>query len=472
MNGPCALAIDQGSHATRAIVYDGRGEALATASRTIQTRIGEGGRVEHDAAAIVAATRAAIDAAIEAAGAAGARISVAGLATQRSTVVCWRRADGEPLSPAISWRDLRQQALIDGLRAHAGRVRSLTGLPLSAHYGASKIRWCLDHLPAVARAAARGDLVAGPLSSFLVRNLTGASETVDPANASRTQLWSPASGQWCAPLLELFGLQRQWLPRCVPTRYAFGSLRCGAREVPLAIVTGDQSAVPFAFGPPDMGTAYVNAGTGAFIQLPARAPAEPPLLASVLCRDDDRTLFAIEGTVNGSGAALDWLRERHGIDAADPALAAAAAREADPPPFLNSVAGIGSPFWKTGFEPRFEADAAAPARLAAVIDSIAFLIAENLDAMRDQGAVPTRILLTGGVAASDRLAVCLAQICGLPVDRALEKQATARGVAALALGACARFASVPSQRFEPGPEDGARARRQRWRAAFLAALAD
>jgi len=68
----------------------------------------------------------------------------AGLAVQRSTIVCCSRADGGALSPAISWQDRRNAAWLETLGNQAGRVRELTGLPLSPHYGASKIRWCLE----------------------------------------------------------------------------------------------------------------------------------------------------------------------------------------------------------------------------------------------------------------------------------------------------------------------------------------
>ena len=40
-------------------------------------------------------------------------------------------------------------AWLAGLQRESARVHSLTGLPLSPHYGASKLRWCLDYVGAV-----------------------------------------------------------------------------------------------------------------------------------------------------------------------------------------------------------------------------------------------------------------------------------------------------------------------------------
>jgi glycerol kinase len=82
----------------------------------------------------------------------GRPIVAAGLATQRSTICCWDRNDGTPLSPALSWQDRRNAVLLERMRHLAGRVREITGLPLSPHYGASKLRWALDHVAEVGQA--------------------------------------------------------------------------------------------------------------------------------------------------------------------------------------------------------------------------------------------------------------------------------------------------------------------------------
>jgi hypothetical protein len=66
---------------------------------------------------------------------------------------------------------------------------------------------------------------------------------------------------------------------------------------------GDQNAVPFAAGPPEAGTLYANAGTGAFVLAPFMAGDAPEgLLASLLPGDG----AAVEGTVNGAGSAIEW----------------------------------------------------------------------------------------------------------------------------------------------------------------------
>src|SRR5690606_20995967 len=142
----------------------------------------------------------------------------------------WRRTDGAALSPVISWQDTRHADWLKRMQPQARRVRALSGLVLSPHYGASKMRWCLENLPEVRQAAGQvtdgqPDAVLGPLASFLLFRLLEESPlAADPANAARTQLWSPATLDWSPELCDLFGIDRHLLPGCVPSRHSFGQL--------------------------------------------------------------------------------------------------------------------------------------------------------------------------------------------------------------------------------------------------------
>ncbi len=434
MSGDIVIAIDQGSHASRALAFDRRGRRLAATLQTVSTSHNALGHVEHDAEELVATVRACLD--DLAAQLPASRWSAAGLATQRSTIVCWDRASGRALSPAISWRDLRQSAWIARIERHAQEVHALTGLPLSAHYGASKLRWCLDHLPAVRAAHAGGILCAGPLSSFLLyRLLRERPFLVDPANASRTQLWSPQTRDFHAGLLDLFGVPRAVLPMPALTQQRFGTLTVDGHGIPMLACTGDQAAVPFAGGALEPGVAYLNVGTGAFL---LRAISQPvsaaPLLTSVLRAHATGIDHVLEGTVNGAMAALDAFAASEGA-AVDELIVAADDDEpiaAHAPFFLNGVGGLGAPFWVPDFPSRFEGDGTVRDRFRAVIESIAFLVRANLDEMGRHLRPPAQLITTGGLSRMRLLRSLLARLTGAPVAFAAETEATARGVAFLA----------------------------------------
>ena len=198
----------------------------ADAKRAVATVTASGGRVEQDADELADSLARAAEQALAAAP--GASVLAAGLATQRSTIVCFRRPHGPALGSALSWQDRRAADWLAAFAPHAARIRELTGLPLSPHYGASKLRWCLDHRPAVARARADGALCAAPLAAWLVARLTGATPRVDPANASRTLLFDSARLDWSPELLVRFGIDRVWLPDLAATQDRYGCSRSRA----------------------------------------------------------------------------------------------------------------------------------------------------------------------------------------------------------------------------------------------------
>ena len=283
----CVLALDQGGSSSRAIAFDASGAQVASASVGVADRREGQDRVEQDPEELVASLRTAAVECAEAAGGARA-IARAGLATQRSSVVCWDRGTGEALSPVLSWQDRRAAEWLRSFEPRAPAIHRETGLFLSPHYGASKLRWCLDHLEPVRRARDRGRLAMGPLASFLAfRLLEGRPFVADPANASRTLLWSVRARDFAPELLELFGIPREVLPASVPSRGDLGLLDVAGERIPFTILTGDQSAAVFASGPPRADTVYVNVGTGAFVQRPCdRLPVSLPRLLASLVHDD------------------------------------------------------------------------------------------------------------------------------------------------------------------------------------------
>jgi len=466
------LALDQGGHASRAIVFDATGDKLAEASQPIDTVV-DGERVSLDPEQLVATLRGAAEAVCRELGDECHRLHAAGLATQRSNIACWDRDSGEALGPVLSWQDRRAPQYLDGL--DAAWVHRLTGLFPNPHYGASKLAWCLAQEPAVAEAAARGRLMFGPMASYLAAQLGGQAPAADPANASRTLLWNLRRQDWDPELCAHFGIAPELLPPTAPSRGDYGTLELLGHSIPLTVVTGDLSAAAFVHGRPQARQAYITVGTGAFVQRLSRQlpDGNPRLLNGMVWSDGQEAWYSLEGTVNGAGSALTWLLRQHAVDEAyvQEHLPNWCVTEQAPPLFLNGVSGLGSPYWQAGFESRFIGEGTLAAQAVAVLESIVFLLVENLRSMDEVMAAPGALLVSGGLSRLDGFCQRLGDLSGLPVRRSGETEGTAKGLAYLLAGLPAHWRVEGGDGFTAQPNPALLERYRRWQAQMQSALA-
>ena len=466
------LCLDQGGHSSRALVIDLQGQIRAQASHPIDTRRADT-HVEHDPRQLVDTLRRSADAALAQLGPLAGNVVAAGLATQRSSMLCWDKDTGLALTPVLSWQDTRAADWLEDFSEHWSRVHEITGLVLSAHYGVSKMVWCLQHMPEVAGAAEQDRLQCGPLASFLAMQLTEGEAFADPANASRTLLWDRSTRDWSDELLALFGVSRKLLPPAVPSRFDWGKLSTAHGELPLPVVTGDQSAALFAFGRPAVDVCFANLGTGAFLQrvLPCSDVDPGRLLASVVYQDAGDATTVVEGTVNGAGSALSEVaKQLHmGKDDLHAGSAAWLNGNDDPPLFINGVAGLGSPWWLTDVDTGFAGSASAnpEAQIAGVLESIVFMLCVNLQHMERLPGSVNHLVATGGLASVDPLLQRLSDLSGLPVDRAMVREATATGLACLLAGLPESWPGVTVEAsYQPQPADALQARFAAWQQAM------
>ncbi|MDQ1363615.1 MAG: hypothetical protein QG652_1477 [Pseudomonadota bacterium] len=454
------LVIDQGTHATRALLFSPRGDILAQAEQTVALQRIDHEQVEQDAEEILRSIHQVLS-----------RIgnipdrTICALTTQRSTTLAWDKTTGKALCPALSWQDRRAQNDLQQFSAHTARIKSITGLPLSAHYGAGKLRWLLAHNNRVQTAAQQNNLCMGPLASFLLwRLLIDNKFCVDISNAHRMLLLDLHSGDWSDELLRIFQIEKKYLPPCLPLQHHYGFLQ--PYNFPITAVCGDQTAAFHGLGPLPDGTAVVNAGSGAFILAACdRVITGTPLLCGIRAGG-----WLLEGTVNGAGSALDWAQPQWPVENLFEQLPLWLNTETSPPVFINTVGGLGSPWWSSAIAPHFaghQDQHPLPARYVAIIESIVFLLQHNLHAMQKHLAIHT-LLISGGLSRLDGLCQKLANLSGCKVQRAEVFETTARGAAWLAAGQPADWFGTPasSRVFIPATDTGLQSRF----AIFAAAL--
>jgi len=445
------LAVDQGTHASRALVLDTSGQVTSQSLHSVSLAHPRPGWFEQDAGQIAASVQAAIQEALHGLTAnQRAAVRACGISSQRSTVLAWQ-GNGTPLSTAINWQDTRGEPQLETLRSRASTIHKLSGLPLSAHYGASKLHWLhqlLGNAPGIK---------LGPLVSFLLDRMTQDSRcAVDHSNAQRMQLFDIHSLNWSRQLSDWFDVPIENLPVCLPVRHDYGTLT--DYDIPVTAVCGDQNAAWFGSGEPDAGTARVNLGSGAFILArQTRDSRVPNLLSSIADSDRHSCQHLVEATVNGADNALQWLIAQTSVQDIQSRLAVWLEQIAKPPLFLNTVGGLGSPWWKQGLAPKFVQDndqTSDAERAVAVAESTLFLVKYNLEQMQKQQAI-LRLTVSGGLSRIEPLCQKLANLSGLPVERAEDPEASARGIAWLAAGRPENWCQAgKTQLFEPLSDTG------------------
>jgi len=239
---------------------------------------------------------------------------------------------------------------------------------------------------------------------------------------------------WSNKLTNWFGVPESLLPKCMPMYADYGVLT--ESGIPVTAVCGDQNAAMFGVGEMSETTALVNLCSGAFIlRTMVNNKTSIKQLSGIAYSDDKAVEYVREATINGAGSALSWLEKTYNIDTIQERLNGWLETIDDPPLFINSIGGLGSPWWRQDVEPGFiDADLNNEGALVvAVVESIIFMVRNNLDLMIKESPLK-KLRVSGGLSKSDGLCQKLSNLCGLPVERADNSEATARGVAWLAAG--------------------------------------
>ena len=438
MSQPLILAIDQGGQSSRVAVYTHVGECLHSFSAACSTThefISGVEHIEQSPRDILLGIKACIEKITVALGDDVKNIVAAGFAGQGSSLLCWNNQTGEALSPVLSWQDIRGDHYLKNMSLTHSQAQRITGLRVSPHYGASKIRWCLDNNPLVASAFNNNSLSIGPIVSYIFWHLLNAN-LVDPGHAQRTLLWNLQINDWDNSLLELFNIPRELLPQCKYHNSHFGDLALGEIKIPFTASARDQGASLFARGLPDKNACYINIGTGAFIQrLSENLHAPEGILVSPLWIPENSTAkqyYCWEATVNGAAAAISFLQQHTGLQITpaemNKALELSPTQECY---FLNAVGGLSAPYWRTDLQSQFSENISADEKILAWLESIIFQIAINVRLM-DELSGAQKIYISGGFSKADGLCQKLADLLQVPVHRSENTDATLQGIACMA----------------------------------------
>ncbi len=425
------LALDQGTTSSRAILFDQAGTIKAVAQQEFQQIYPRSGWVEHDANEIWQSQLAVAQQVLREHNIGAADIAAIGIANQRETTMLWDRKTGQPLHNAIVWQDRRTAEFCDDLRAdgHAETIAQKTGLVIDPYFSGTKLRWLLDHVPAARGQADRGELAFGTIDSWLLWKLSGGKlHLTDVSNASRTMLLNLRTLNWDQQLLDLLDIPASVLPEVCPSSQVYGQCEADlfGHPIPLAGSAGDQHAALFGQNCTKHSMAKNTYGTGCFMLM--NIGSEPvaskkKLLTTIACTASERPDFALEGSVFVGGAAVQWLRDGLGIinSSVDVEALAASVSDSGGVYMVPAFAGLGAPHWDAyarGIIAGISRGTTAAHLARATLESIAFQVADVLDAMKDDAGIPIEQLrVDGGACVNDLLMQFQADILQVPVVR-------------------------------------------------------
>ncbi|MBY8337563.1 glycerol kinase GlpK [Alteriqipengyuania sp. NZ-12B] len=480
------LVIDAGTTSTRAILFGRDGAVAGTAQAEITQHFPQPGRVEHDAQEI---WQASLNCARRVLGNRPPEsIAAIGITNQRETVVAWDRETLKPLARAIVWQDRRTADVCRRLRDEGREeaVHKETGLLLDPYFSATKMRWMLDNVDAVAQAQEAGRLAFGTVESWLVAKLSGGAHVSDASNASRTLLLPLGEAGFSSDLCDLFGVPHEALPQVVDTHgeIARTDPELFGRAIPICGLVGDQQAATIGQGCLSEGQTKATYGTGAFIlanhgtQIPH---SEHRLLSTVLTQNDGQRTYAIEGSVFVAGSLIQWLRDSLGLidSAQETEVLARSVENSGEVVIVPALAGLGAPHWRAearGLIAGLSFSTGKAHIVRAALESMSCQTYDLATAFAADGARWESLRIDGGMSANDWLAQDIADILNIAVERPRFVETTALGAAVAAATGAGWFADLqgaveamrgPIDRFEPEMGEGVRKERlERWAQAL------
>ncbi|MBK8140381.1 MAG: glycerol kinase GlpK [Chitinophagaceae bacterium] len=440
------LALDQGTTSSRSLVFDEQGNIISQAQKEFRQLFPQPGWVEHDAEEIWSTQYGTMAEAVAKANINMKQIAGIGITNQRETTVVWDKSSGQPIYNAIVWQDRRTASDCDKLKSAgwAETIQQKTGLIIDAYFSATKLKWILDNVTGARQKAINGELAFGTIDSWLTWKLTnGEVHVTDVSNASRTMLYNIHSLQWDEELLKLFDIPASVLPEVKPSSKIYGvtgSIIPDSR-IPIAGIAGDQQAALFGQLCTQPGMVKNTYGTGCFMLMNTGEKAiasKNNLLTTIAWQIDNKTEYALEGSVFIAGAVVQWLRDELKIirTSAEIEKLAAQVKDTEGVYIVPAFAGLGAPHWNQYARGSIFGltRGSSNAHIArAALDSIAYQTFDVLKAMEADAAIHIKELrVDGGATVNNQLMQFQSDILNTKVVRPKITETTALGAAYLA----------------------------------------
>jgi len=469
---PFILSLDVGTSSTRALLFDATGAGVPgiQVQDSYELTVSGEGEVSVDADKLVAVVATTIDKVLKSAGSLASSIGAVAVDTFWHSLVGVDK-DGHPVIPVITWEDTRPRQAAAELSKELDKraIHQRTGALLHASYWPAKLRWLATTQPeAFARAAQWLSF-----GEYLHRQFLGRS-VCSFSMASGTGMLVIRTRQWDKELMDVLGVRPEQFPPLGDVDESvtgllpeYASRWPALHNVPWFPAIGDGAAANAGSGCATEGNWALTIGTSSAMRAvvsPEQTVPPPGLWLYLL--DAKRALLG--GALSEGGNVFAWMGETLRL----PSLKESEPLVAKLPPdghgltILPFISGERSLGWHA--EARaviagIQVDTTPEDLLRASMEAVAYqlgVVYQHLVAALDVKETKPRLIGSGGaLLSSPTLRQIVTDTLGAPLYPLYEHEASARGVALLALqalGVLPEIEQVPPRLAEPVQPDAGR----------------
>ena len=439
------VSIDQGTTSSRVVLFDTKGNIKFISQYEFKQYFPRNGWVEHNPNEIWSTTIKALKQVIKKAKSLKGHILTIGITNQRETTILWNKKTGKPIYNAIVWQDRRTQEYCKSLKNknYENTFRKKTGLFIDPYFSATKIKWILDNVKVSKKLLKTNNLLFGTVDTFLIWKLTkGKQHLTEATNASRTMLFNINNNKWDNEILQKLKIPRSILPEVKNSADNFGKTdkRVTGKEIPISAVLGDQQAAAVGQACFEKGSIKSTYGTGAFVIMNTgskKINSKNKLLTTICYRLNNKTTYALEGSIFIAGAGVQWLRDKIKLinNAYETEKIAKSTKSNNEVYVVPAFSGIGAPYWRPdarGLITGLTRDSDWKTLVRATVESVAYQSYDLFNSMNKDGLKPRIVKIDGGMVANNWFSQFLADVINLKVIRPKVLETTALGAALFA----------------------------------------
>jgi len=280
-------------------------------------------------------------------------------------------------------------------------------------------------------------------------------------------MFNISTNKWDDEILKKLKIPKSILPEVKNSADNFGvtAKKIIGEEIPISAVLGDQQAAAVGQACFEKGSVKSTYGTGAFVLMNTGSKkifSKNKLLTTICYRINNKTTYALEGSIFVAGAGVQWLRDKLKLinNAHETEKIAKLKKNNNGVYLVPAFTGLGAPYWSPnsrGLLSGLTRNTDWKDIVRAVIESVAYQSYDLFKAMKNDGLKPRLVKVDGGMVSNNWFSQFLSDILGVKVIRQKISETTALGAAFLAglyIGELNSFKSISKickidKRFNP-----------------------